>query len=62
MLDGPVACQDKLMHAFVETGKNTLFGKDHFFAEINTYEDFKQQVPLRNYEQLLPYIEKIKIR
>ena len=60
MLADPVACQDKLMNAFVEAGKNTLFGKDHFFSEIITYEDFKQRVPLRNYEQLLPYIEKIK--
>ncbi|CAN5519650.1 GH3 auxin-responsive promoter family protein [soil metagenome] len=59
MLADPIGCQDKLMHEFVKAGKNTKFGKDHSFAEINTYQDFKQRIPLRNYEQLLPYFEKI---
>jgi phenylacetate-coenzyme A ligase PaaK-like adenylate-forming protein len=60
MLADPVGCQDMLMHSFVEAARHTVFGKDHSFDTINTYEDFKQRVPLRNYEQLLPYIEKIK--
>lgn len=60
MLADPVGCQERLMHSFVEQAKNTVFGKDHDFENIRSYEDFKQRVPLRNYEQLLPYIEKIK--
>jgi hypothetical protein len=60
MLANPIACQDELMRSFVDEAKHTAFGKDHSFGEINTYEDFKQRVPLRNYEQLLPYIERIK--
>ena len=38
---------------------NTQFGRDHSFASINDYESFKQQVPIRDYEQLKPYIDKI---
>jgi hypothetical protein len=60
MLADPGGCQEKLMHELVGAARHTLFGKDHFFPEIKTYNDFKQQVPLRNYEELLPYIEKIK--
>src|SRR5204863_8618205 len=60
MLADPVTCQNILMHSFVSAAKNTVFGKDHFLDTIRTYEDFKQRVPLRNYEQLLPYIERIK--
>jgi len=60
MLANPIACQDELMRSFVDEAKHTAFGKDHSFDEITTYEDFKQRVPLRNYEQLLPYIERIK--
>jgi hypothetical protein len=60
MLADPVGCQEKLMHDFVSAAQHTAFGKDHSFHTIRTYEDFKRQVPLRNYEQLLPYIEKIK--
>jgi hypothetical protein len=59
MLADPVACQDTLMRSFVEEATHTAFGKDHAFAEIRTYEDFKQRVPLRNYEQLRPYIDRI---
>jgi len=60
ILADPNACQKKLMFEFISKAKHTLFGKDHFFSEIKTYDDFKQRVPLRNYEELLPYFEKIK--
>lgn len=60
MLADPVTCQEKLMLEFVEAAMNTRFGKEHLFSTIRTYEDFKQHVPLRNYEELLPYIEKIR--
>lgn len=60
MLADPIGCQDLLMHSFLNEAKNTAFGKDHSFANIHNYDDFKQQIPLRNYEQLLPYIERIK--
>jgi hypothetical protein len=60
MLADPIGCQNELMHSFVAAAQHTVFGKDHSFDKIKTYEDFKQQVPLRTYEQLLPYIERIK--
>ena len=60
MLADPVGCQSRLMHEFVEEAKHTAFGKDHDFDNIRSYEDFKARVPLRNYEQLLPYVERIK--
>jgi len=56
----PVGLQENLRREFIATAKHTMFGKDHFFHEIKNYEDFKKRVPLRNYEELLPYIEKIK--
>ncbi len=54
----------KIRQAFsknlVKTAKETQFGKDHHFKDIETYEDFTKAVPIRDYEQLKPYIEKIK--
>jgi len=55
-----VAIQQELMQELVEIGKQTTFGKDHDFASIQTYEDFKQRVPIQDYEGLRPYIERIK--
>lgn len=55
-----VADQKEIFQHLVKVGKNTLFGKDHHFENIATYEDFKQHVPVKDYEAFKPYIELIK--
>lgn len=52
--------QEAILKSLIKMAKNTEFGKDHDFASINSYEDFKAKIPLREYEDLRPYIEKIK--
>jgi hypothetical protein len=54
-----IAFQQKTFQYLVSQAKNTAFGKDHNFEEIVTYDDFKQQVPVRDYEDLRPYIERV---
>jgi len=44
----------------IQSAKHTTFGKDHNFDKINSYEAFKAQVPIRDYEGLKNYIELIK--
>lgn len=55
----PLETQEKVLWNLVNTAKQTVFGKDHHFDKINSYEDFKKQVPIRDYEGHRPYIEKI---
>jgi hypothetical protein len=55
----PSFYQQKVFQALLESGKSTLFGRDHGFADIHKYEDFKRQVPIRDYEDLKPYVEKV---
>jgi hypothetical protein len=43
----------------MEGGKQTVFGKDHGFADIKSHADFKKQVPIRDYEALKPYVERV---
>jgi hypothetical protein len=52
--------QDSILKELLKVGKTTEFGKDHRLEEVNTYEEFKQAVPIRDYEMLKPYIERIK--
>jgi hypothetical protein len=52
--------QEEIFKTLVKSAKDTEFGKDHGFNKINSYDDFKKAVPIRDYEQLKPYIEKIK--
>ncbi len=52
--------QDRILRELVKTGRNTEFGRDHRFSEINSFKDFASAVPVRDYEQIKSYIEKIK--
>ncbi|CAN5573264.1 GH3 auxin-responsive promoter family protein [soil metagenome] len=55
-----VADQQRIFRTLVKTARLTTFGKDHGFDTIQSYDDFKKLVPIRDYEQIKPYIEKIK--
>ncbi len=55
-----VADQEKLLLAFVKTAEKTLFGRVHQFEAIKNVEDFQKQVPIADYEDLKPFIEKVK--
>jgi hypothetical protein len=54
-----VACQNHILQQLIKYARHTAFGKDHHFENIHTYTHFKQAVPLRDYEQLKPYITRI---
>ena len=55
----PIQTQEKVFHNLIQRAKNTQFGKDHHFETIVSYDDFKRQIPIREYEALAPYIEQI---
>jgi hypothetical protein len=55
----PEATQKAVFDNLIENGSKTVFGKDHKFAEIRNHDDFKERVPIRDYEQLKGYIQQI---
>ncbi|HEX8356038.1 MAG TPA: GH3 auxin-responsive promoter family protein [Segetibacter sp.] len=55
-----VADQEKVLKKLIKSAGNTRFGKEHRFSEIHSYKAFKSLVPIRDYEQMKPYIEEIK--
>ncbi|MGO4877464.1 GH3 auxin-responsive promoter family protein [Pedobacter psychrotolerans] len=54
-----VVAQDKILKELVFEARGTAFGKDHHFAEIKDYSDFKQRVPVQDYEGLKPYVDRV---
>ena len=54
-----VQFQEQIFQDLIKTGVKTAFGKDHHFNQIKTYEDFKKHVPIRDYEALKPYIDRV---
>lgn len=55
----PVNYQKKWLSKLLKTAVNTQFGIDHRFRDIRSYEDFREAVPVRDYEGLKPYVERI---
>lgn len=55
----PVETQQKVFIKLIKDAQNTSFGFDHHFRDIKNYDDFKKQVPIRDYEDLRPYIERV---
>ncbi|MBB6107302.1 Phenylacetate-coenzyme A ligase PaaK, adenylate-forming domain family [Mucilaginibacter lappiensis] len=54
-----IALQQNTFSDLVDAAKNTAFGREHRFAEINNYNDFKKNVPIHDYEDLRPYIDRV---
>jgi len=54
-----VKVQNELLLSLIKQAKKTQFGKDHNFAEITNYTQWKASVPIRDYEELKNYIQQI---
>jgi len=46
--------------SLVDTAKKTLFGRTYDFENIQSVKDFQEKVPVADYEDLKPFIEKAK--
>ncbi len=54
----PHDVQDEWMQNLISSAKDTEFGKQHDFQSIKNYHQFKQQIPVQDYESLKPLIER----
>ncbi len=57
--DNPVQTQQNVFKDIIRQAKKTKFGIDHHFDYINTFQDFSKKVPVRDYEALKPYIDRV---
>ncbi|MEP3837394.1 MAG: GH3 auxin-responsive promoter family protein [Algibacter sp.] len=57
--NNPVETQEKVFQELITQAVNTEFGKDHDFINIHNHNDFIKRVPVRDYEALKPYVEKV---
>jgi len=55
----PIETQEKVFRDLITQAQHTQFGKDHDFANIKTFQDFAAKVPIRDYEQLRPYVDRV---
>jgi hypothetical protein len=57
--NNPIETQQSIFRDLINQAKHTQFGKDHDFENINTYYDFVSRVPIRDYELLKSYVERV---
>ncbi len=55
----PHEVQLEVLLNLVKRAAGTEYGKQHHFKEISSYRQFKEQVPVVSYEDLLPYINRL---
>ena len=55
----PIETQQKVFDSLIREAKSTAFGVDHSFNTINSHDVFVSKVPIRDYEELKPYVERV---
>lgn len=58
-INHPAAAQREVLQSLITDAQYTQFGKQYNFAKMFTIKEFKQRVPLSEYEQMSPYIERM---
>ena len=56
----PHDVQKDWLENLISTARFTEFGRKYQFDEISSYSTFIERVPLSNYEDLSPFIEKLR--
>ena len=57
-LKNSIQTQEKVFRKLLEGAKDTVFGKEHGFDSIRSYDDFRRAVPIRDYEGLRPFLDR----
>ncbi len=50
--------QEKTFRNLINTAKDTVWGKNYDYKSIKSYDDFRNRVPISDYDELKPYIER----
>lgn len=59
-LHDPAEVQEGLLRRMLAVNADCAYGRTHGFGEIKSYEDFARRVPLVDYEDLEPWIDRIR--
>ena len=57
--NNPIETQEHVFQNLISEASQTAFGKDHDFLNINNHEDFIKRVPIRDYEGLKSYVDRM---
>ena len=56
----PAEAQQEVLMRLLARGRNTAWGKEHGYSSVTTQEQFAGSVPLQSYEELMPWVERLR--
>lgn len=56
----PAEAQQEVLMRLLARGRNTVWGKEHGYSSVTTQEQFAGNVPLQSYEELMPWVERLR--
>ena len=58
-VNNPIETQEEVFQSLIAAAKDTDFGKDHHFSQYTPIPTSWNNVPIRDYEELKGYVEKV---
>jgi len=56
----PAETQQKVLNQLLIQSSDTIWGKEHGYSSVSTYEQFRKSVPLQSYEEFIPFVERLR--
>jgi len=52
--------QEQVFNRLIHQAAQTEWGKKYDYSNINNYEEFKKRVPIQTYDDVKPYVERLR--
>jgi len=56
----PAESQEEVLSQLIARSRDTVWGKEHGYSSVSTHQQFTGNVPIQSYEDLIPYVEKLR--
>ncbi|HCE59083.1 MAG TPA: hypothetical protein DER09_14935, partial [Prolixibacteraceae bacterium] len=56
----PIDIQFETLFSLISSARDTEWGLAHGFDKIETLQDFQNAMPLQNYDDIKPYVERLR--
>ncbi len=56
----PAETQQEVLNRLIAGSRDTLWGREHDYSSVTTYEHYCRNVPVQTYEELIPYVERLR--
>ncbi len=55
----PEEVQQKTLMDLIHAARDTRWGREYKYAEISNYDEYRRRVPLQDYEDVKPYVDRL---